>query len=216
MQPVVLSLWNKFVESRGKILMQLLKKRPVLICRRLKVVSYNGIALSTRNDSVLLIDPPVGDASQLKNWAMRNESQFATLVQEKTYNMHSPTYNMHSPSMFHQSKHKFCTIQAVLANQKLSWVKARFCFQNIFHKYWYMSCVKCHRQTSANYGHTFTCNHCNERQTATLRCRFDVDLIDDTGVMTASVFGELAEQLLGISAVAAMDFYNRTKNSHSN
>ena len=41
------------------------------------------------------------------------------------------------------------------------------------------------------------------------RCRFDVDLTDDTGVMTASVFGELAEQLLGISAVAAMNFYNK-------
>ena len=41
------------------------------------------------------------------------------------------------------------------------------------------------------------------------RCRFDVDLTDDTSVMTASVFGELAEQLLGFTAVEAMDLYNK-------
>ena len=41
------------------------------------------------------------------------------------------------------------------------------------------------------------------------RCRFDVDLTDETNVMTASVFGELAEQLLGVTAVEAMDFFNK-------
>ncbi|XP_071926300.1 uncharacterized protein [Coffea arabica] len=74
-----------------------------------------------------------------------------------------------------------------------------------------MSCTKCHRQTSANYGHTYTCNHCNEKQSAAPRCRFDVDLTDDTGIMTASVFGELAEQLLESTAVEAMDFFNKNE-----
>ena len=41
------------------------------------------------------------------------------------------------------------------------------------------------------------------------KCRFDVDLTDDTSVMTASVFGELAEQVLGFTAVEAMDLYNK-------
>ena len=41
------------------------------------------------------------------------------------------------------------------------------------------------------------------------RCRFDVDLTDDTSVMTASVSSELAEQLLGFTAVAATDSYNK-------
>ncbi|XP_071939901.1 uncharacterized protein [Coffea arabica] len=43
------------------------------------------------------------------------------------------------------------------------------------------------------------------------RCRFDVDLTDETNVMTASVFGELAEQLLGVTAVEAMDFFNKNE-----
>ena len=40
-------------------------------------------------------------------------------------------------------------------------------------------------------------------------CCFDVDLTDDTSVMTASVSSELAEQLLGFTAVEAMDLYNK-------
>ena len=32
-----------------------------------------------------------------------------------------------------------------------------------------MGCIKCHRMTAANFGTTFTCNHCNEKQQASPR-----------------------------------------------
>ena len=41
------------------------------------------------------------------------------------------------------------------------------------------------------------------------RCRFDVDLTDETGTVTASIFGELAEKLLTFSAAQAMDHFNQ-------
>ncbi|XP_071931589.1 replication protein A 70 kDa DNA-binding subunit B-like isoform X5 [Coffea arabica] len=43
MVPTVLSLWNTFVENEGKLLTDHHSKHPVLICRRLKVVTYNGM-----------------------------------------------------------------------------------------------------------------------------------------------------------------------------
>ena len=41
------------------------------------------------------------------------------------------------------------------------------------------------------------------------RCRFDVDLADETGTVTASIFGDLAENLLTFTAAEAMDHFNQ-------
>lgn len=38
------------------------------------------------------------------------------------------------------------------------------------------------------------------------RCRFDVDLTDESGSIKASIFGEMAEQLLGFSALETMQY----------
>ncbi|XP_071909479.1 uncharacterized protein [Coffea arabica] len=121
-----------------------------------------GIALSTRNDSVILVNPPVREVNQLKHWAARNEKSFAGLLED---NMHAKQ----SPQLFHQSHQKIISIIDVVPTQKVSWVKAQVSFKHIIQKYYYMGCIKCHRMTAANFGTTFTCNHCNEKQQASPR-----------------------------------------------
>ncbi|KAL3534282.1 hypothetical protein ACH5RR_002743 [Cinchona calisaya] len=49
-----------------------------------------GIGLSTRKDSVILIDPPRRETRQLKNWAIKNEKTLAPIVENKEYPKHSP------------------------------------------------------------------------------------------------------------------------------
>ena len=41
------------------------------------------------------------------------------------------------------------------------------------------------------------------------RCRIDVDLADDSGTITATLFGDLAEKLLTFTAVEAMEHFNQ-------
>ncbi|XP_027167891.1 replication protein A 70 kDa DNA-binding subunit B-like [Coffea eugenioides] len=199
MIPTVLSLWNAFVENEGKLITDQSNKHPVILCRRLKVVTYNGISLSTRNDSVVIVDPPIRDARTLKNWACRNEKELLVVSNEKPY-------TNQSPKMFYGPQHKLSTITDVLPTEKVSWVKCMFSFEHILQKYYYMACVKCRRLTDADYGCTYTCNHCNEKQ-----CRFDIDLTDHTDTITASIFGEQAETLLGFTALQAMDYFNRNE-----
>ncbi|XP_071928880.1 uncharacterized protein [Coffea arabica] len=160
------------------------------------------IALSTRNDSVILVNPPVREANQLKHWAARNEKSFAGLLED---NMHAKQ----SPQLFHQSQQKIISIIDVVPTQKVSWVKAQVFFQHIIQKYYYMGCVKCHYMTAANFGTTFTCNHCSEKQEDSPRCRFDVDLTDHTDTLTASVFGDLAKTLLTLTALEAMNYHEK-------
>ncbi|KAK6919335.1 hypothetical protein RJ641_015239, partial [Dillenia turbinata] len=41
------------------------------------------------------------------------------------------------------------------------------------------------------------------------QCRFDLDISDSTGILPASIFGDLAEQLLTFNAVEAMEHFNK-------
>ncbi|XP_071904526.1 uncharacterized protein [Coffea arabica] len=72
-----------------------------------------------------------------------------------------------------------------------------------------MSCKKCYRGTAAAHEVIFSCNTCKERHPVEPRCRFDVDLRDHTGVITASIFGEQAEQLLTFNALEIMEHFKQ-------
>ncbi|XP_071920719.1 replication protein A 70 kDa DNA-binding subunit A-like [Coffea arabica] len=170
MVPTVLSLWNAFVENEGKLLTDHRNRHPVVICRRLKVVTYNGIALSIRNDSVIVVDPPVGDARSLKNWASRNDKELLALCRDKPY-------SNQSPKMFYGPQQKLTAIRDVLPTEKLTMdalILATIAMKNNL-------------------------------------CRFDIDLTDQIDTLTASVFGEQAEALLGFTALQAMDSFNKNE-----
>ena len=47
------------------------------------------------------------------------------------------------------------------------------------------------------------------------RCKFDVDLSDDTGTVTATMFGDLAEKLLTFTAKEAMEHYFQVCSYHA-
>ncbi|XP_071925869.1 replication protein A 70 kDa DNA-binding subunit B isoform X3 [Coffea arabica] len=201
-QTVLLSLWDDFLNNEGQVLLNNMQSYPVIIGRRLKVTNYNGVALSTWFDSALLVDPPIQEARQLKNWAMRNAKLIAEIIDAKSY----IKYN---PALCFKPDQKTTLICNVIPSQKTAWVKAKLSFDHIFQKYWYMSCAKCCRATAADYGIEFTCNSCKEKGPAMPRCRFDVDLSDDSGVIPASIFGDLAENILTFTALEAMDHFNQ-------
>ncbi|XP_071933262.1 replication protein A 70 kDa DNA-binding subunit B-like [Coffea arabica] len=201
-QAVMLSMWDDFIKNEGQQIIAEIGNYPVIICRRLKVNNYNGVALSTWFDSAILVDPPVQEARELKNWAIRNTKLLAAIIDEKSYIKYNPQISA-------KPDQKTILISNVRPSQKNIWVKARFSFQHIFQKYWYMSCKKCCRGTAAADGVIFMCNTCKEKHPAQPRCRFDMDLCDDTGAITASVFGEQAEKLLKFTALEIMDHFKQ-------
>ncbi|XP_071932877.1 replication protein A 70 kDa DNA-binding subunit B-like [Coffea arabica] len=201
-QTVLLSLWDDFLNNEGQLLLNNMHSYPVIIGRRLKFNNYNGVSLSTWFDSALLVDPPIQEARQLKNWAMRNAKSIAEIIDAKSYIKYNPALSL-------KRDQKTTLICNVTASQKTAWVRAKLSFEQIFQKYWYMSCAKCYRATAADYGMEFTCNSCKEKGAAMPRCRFDVDLIDDSGVIPASIFGDLAEKILTFTGLEAMDHFNQ-------
>ncbi|XP_027157287.1 replication protein A 70 kDa DNA-binding subunit B-like [Coffea eugenioides] len=185
LQTLMLSMWNAFIDTEGSKIISEIQNYPVLIGRRLKVQNYNGVALSTWFDSAILVNPPIQEARELKNWASRNAKCLADIIEKRTYNRYNPDISF-------QADQKTTDIANIDSKQKNIWVNASFSFEHIFQKFWYIGCEKCFRSTSADYG---------------VLCKFDVDLSDDTGTVTATLFGDLAEKLLTFTAKEAMDHY---------
>ncbi|XP_027060683.2 replication protein A 70 kDa DNA-binding subunit D-like [Coffea arabica] len=202
LQTVVLSMWDDFIKNEGEQIISAMNNYPVIIARRIKVNNYNGVSLSTWFDSAILVNPPIQEARELKNWAMRNSKELTLILEQKTYTRYNPEISL-------KPDQKTTLICNVNPSHKSTWVKAQFTFQHIFQKYWYMSCKKCYRGTAAAHGVIFSCNTCKEKHPAEPRCRFDMDLRDHTGVITASIFGEQAEQLLTFNALEIMEHFKQ-------
>nr|XP_027062744.1 replication protein A 70 kDa DNA-binding subunit B-like [Coffea arabica] len=193
-QTVLLSLWDDFLTNEGQQLLSNLNSYPVIIARRIKVLWF---------DSVILVDPPIQEARELKNWyiALRNSKMIADVLDKRDYMRYNPAISL----TVDQKATLICNVNP---SQKTTWVRARFYFEHIFQKYWYMSCKNCYRATAADYEVEFTCNSCKEKQPAVPRCRFDVDLVDDSRAIPASIFGELAKKLLTFTSIEAMQHFN--------
>ncbi|XP_027127757.1 replication protein A 70 kDa DNA-binding subunit D-like [Coffea arabica] len=193
-QTLFLSLWDDFLTNEGQQLLSNLHSYPVIIARRIKVKNYNDVALGTWFDSVILVDPPIQEA-------LRNSKMIADVLDKRDY----MKYNLAISLRVDQKATLICNVNP---SQKITWVRARFYFEHIFQKYWYMSCKNCYRATAADYKVEFTCNSCKEKQLAVPRCCFDVDLVDDSGAIPASIFGELAEKLLTFTSIEATQHFN--------
>ncbi|XP_071918920.1 replication protein A 70 kDa DNA-binding subunit D-like [Coffea arabica] len=183
-QTILLSLWDDFLNNEGQVLLNNMQSSAVIIGRKLKVSNYNGVAFST--------------------WAMRNTKLIAEIIDAKSYIKYNPVLSL-------KTDQKTTLICNVIPSQKTAWVKAKLFFEHIFQKYWYMSCAKCYRAAAVDHGIEFTYNSCKEKGPAMPRCRFDVDLSDDNRVIPASIFGDLAENILTFTAIEAMDHFDQIK-----
>ncbi|XP_027174570.1 uncharacterized protein LOC113774208 [Coffea eugenioides] len=194
LQTLMLSLWNAFIDNEGSKIISDIQTYPVLIGRRLKVQNYNGAKQGNSRTGSALILFNTGCL------ASRNAKYLAYIVEKRTYNRYNPDISC-------QADQKITDISNISSKHKNVWVKASISFEHIFQKFWYMGCEKCFRSTSADYGVLFMCNTCKQKHKAEPRCKFDVDLSDDTGTVTATLFGDLAEKLLSFTAKEAMDHY---------
>ncbi|KAI8530230.1 hypothetical protein RHMOL_Rhmol11G0040000 [Rhododendron molle] len=62
-----------------------------------------------------------------------------------------------------------------------------------------MSCPKCIKATPGQIDTLFWCDYCKQRVQATPRCRFQIQLADSTGFITATAFGQQADSMFSIS-----------------
>ncbi|XP_075661108.1 replication protein A 70 kDa DNA-binding subunit B-like isoform X2 [Castanea sativa] len=69
LKSIILTMWDQFVTNESAAIAQMITTRPVIMAIRLKVVSHDGLSLSTRSSSSFIIDPRIPEATALQTWA---------------------------------------------------------------------------------------------------------------------------------------------------
>ncbi|XP_050290272.1 replication protein A 70 kDa DNA-binding subunit B-like [Quercus robur] len=66
LKPVGLTMWDQFIANESATISEVINRKPVIIVMRLKVVSHNGISLSTKPSSSFVINPNHSKATTLE------------------------------------------------------------------------------------------------------------------------------------------------------
>ncbi|XP_060960577.1 replication protein A 70 kDa DNA-binding subunit D-like [Cannabis sativa] len=84
-QTITLTMWDNFVDHVCNNISNALNRKPVIIGTHLKVKSYNGLSVSTKRNSTILIDPQFEEVLQLTSWVDNNIDKLNDIVNNKTF-----------------------------------------------------------------------------------------------------------------------------------
>ncbi|XP_019159535.1 PREDICTED: uncharacterized protein LOC109156138 [Ipomoea nil] len=101
---------------------------------------------------------------------------------------------------------KIATVPPFINHSQPAWIKGKISINLDNNNTWYIGCSHCLKKVYAQSDQQFNCMHCGEKRVVgTPRCKMDVEIVDETGHIAASVFGLLAESLLLHSSKQVMD-----------
>ncbi|KAG6716213.1 hypothetical protein I3842_04G036800 [Carya illinoinensis] len=80
-------------------------------------------------------------------------------------------------------------------------VRGKFRMIDFHQSFHYVSCENCNKATGYDLGENFICYSCKNAAIARARCRVYLDVYDDTTSTPVVIFGSLAEEILGCTAV---------------
>ncbi|XP_042950309.1 replication protein A 70 kDa DNA-binding subunit D-like [Carya illinoinensis] len=198
--PISLTMWGRFVQDECKKISEIIETKPILLATKLKVRSYNGLSLSSRPASAFTINPVIPEAKLLQRWIAINDSRLEVIIAKS---LKYPSTSLSSVGIRQITKN--CDVAALL--KSLQPMEAKINIINLDQIFFYMSCINCNKGTGHDHDESFLCYHCKHQSVAEPRCRAYVEVDDGTGKLAAVIFGELAEQALGHSAI---DFMNHT------
>ncbi|KAK1565434.1 hypothetical protein Q3G72_026429 [Acer saccharum] len=82
-QPLLLTLWDKFIDYEGDAILNHIATKHVIVAMRLKVVSYNNLSLRTKASTCIMIDPDMPETYALRTWRDENKLYLESTLTEK-------------------------------------------------------------------------------------------------------------------------------------
>ncbi|CAI9117351.1 OLC1v1018727C1 [Oldenlandia corymbosa var. corymbosa] len=174
MRAVTMTLWNEFVATAGEQIREKLNSFPVVVCNRVRATFFNGIEVSTGNESLILVNPKIEEADQMKQWVENNFRKIQAYVDALEFNQNYITMDA-API------ENYTSIVAINNGDK---------------KFWYMGCQNCNQATASELGLVYPCNGCDLQQKALPRCRLEADVTDHSDTLRGVLLGEDAEKIL--------------------
>ncbi|KAH7855784.1 hypothetical protein Vadar_028830 [Vaccinium darrowii] len=97
-----------------------------------------------------------------------------------------------------QNKKLYQKLVFIDAEDETNWIQVMCKVVDYNQKFYYMSCSKCIKGTTARGNTPFWCSYCKQRLLPMPRCKFNIELSDSIGIIVATLFGEKAESMFSI------------------
>ncbi|XP_042971311.1 replication protein A 70 kDa DNA-binding subunit B-like [Carya illinoinensis] len=207
-----LTMWNRFVHDECHEISDLILAKPIILGTRIKVSSYNGLSLSSRPTSVFIVEPLLSSSVALRTWAAQNDK----LLEEIIGNSFGSASSSSTDPIIKVSEIAEKLISAPAMARSTYLVRGKFRMVDFHQSFHYVSCENCNKATGYDLGENFICYSCKNAAIARARCRVYLDVYDDTTSTPVVIFGSLAEEILGCTAVDLIDRTDEIKSIHLN
>ncbi|XP_071925323.1 replication protein A 70 kDa DNA-binding subunit B-like isoform X2 [Coffea arabica] len=190
-RPLLFTMWEEFLPSKGAQLKNLIPHQPIIIIARPKVNTHHTISIGTQATSIVIFNPQIPQAALLKQWITENTTYMQTVTREKLYDKAHQRVHPPIPS---QLREIYAT--------KPFWIKAEIRIRNNNSRFYFLSCPNptCMKPTGADIDTDFTCFFCRMTYSRPLaRLRFETQLCDNTGLLIATIEDDYAESILQTS-----------------
>ncbi|KAK4779372.1 hypothetical protein SAY86_006900 [Trapa natans] len=198
---VVVSLWNDLATGIGQELLDIAEKSPTVAIKSLKVGDFQGVSLSALSRSVVLVNPDIVEAKNLRSWfdsegkGTSMESVGSGVVSSArggARSMYSDRVSIShitsNPSMG-EDKPAYFNIRAYV-----SFIKPD-------QPMWYRACKTCNKKVTEAIGSGFWCEACQKNEeSCSLRYIMALKATDASGDAWLSTFNEEAANIIGCSA----------------
>ncbi|CAH9088463.1 unnamed protein product [Cuscuta epithymum] len=199
--PLPFTMWEEFVSKHGGEIEKLLNSGgyPLVLINRVAINLFQGLALSTRYDCHMELNPDGARALSLKKWVDGNAIKIATLVQDKAYN---DALSIISKPLA-QPRSTLSGLETGLLEVIVVWVLGKFSLVDTSQEFFYIGCNYCNRRVYGPEGITFQCLFCGQKLgTTTKRFRLDAYLTDSTASIAVTLF---TNDILAFFKYACMD-----------
>ncbi|XP_060175295.1 replication protein A 70 kDa DNA-binding subunit B-like [Lycium barbarum] len=195
MHHCIFTLWEDFAEIDGSHLAAQIEEHPVILAKRIARSSYAGTSLNTRYNSVILINPPYPQATELMNWAKEYDKTLST------YTQRSSPETTSSPVLtsLNDEAIPIGNIQAQPTMQSFH-VEGKISLLDDEQLFYELMCSKCKHFVRTKIMKAIDCINCDQQTMLTPRCCFQVQIADGSGSTIATLVGEPGENLLSMKA----------------
>ncbi|XP_075503734.1 replication factor A protein 1-like [Primulina tabacum] len=195
-RPLILTLWEEFLQIKAPFLTQNVHTLLVILGMRLSVNTFYGLSIGTVPNSTILFDPPIQQAELLKRWMQNNKEYIETVVSQKLYDKANQEIDL----LFNSQIRKISQILSLNEVVKSFWIKAKIRIKASEGPVYFLACPGCFKSCGAAYKYEFTCFYCNhDFPSPKPLLRFQAELFDGTGNLTAYVEHKEASMLLRMS-----------------
>ncbi|KAH7846156.1 hypothetical protein Vadar_010559 [Vaccinium darrowii] len=199
--PTTVTLWDQFSDTEATAISNLSGPFPIAIAYRLKLAAKDGTNLGTRSSTTFVFNPPIPAAAALQAWCKAN----ATAIKELPAG-HAPRYQASKQVPPPDDKLvKIENFPASVEKPIYIGVKGTVQLVEFNQRFVYVACSVCNRGTNAVGDGEFWCNYCDKIVQPLTRVKFDVEIKDPTGQISAAMFAEEAEEFYKITSAEMME-----------